>query len=128
MSVNNLNPEKVLISVSTNTNTLNAIKGKTYQLAIHKDGQFKKLPFSFKDSETTSFIIPKRELFSDINIVTIFDEKDTPLLERLIYNNKKTNTSNINFAISKIKTENDSAYFSIYAVNNKTAGKELNNL
>ncbi|WP_299227269.1 hypothetical protein [uncultured Psychroserpens sp.] len=130
INVNNLNTEKVFVNISTNDKTLKSIGNKTYRLALHKDGFLRSIPFSFETSKTKLFVIPKSDLFKGINILTLFDEQNNTIVERIIYNSKSTHTSKTNFAISKIKTKNDSLYFSIHAVNNKSTvnNQALNNL
>jgi len=129
ITVNNLNPEKVFISVQTNEQTLKHIKDKTYKLALHKNGLLESIPFAFESSTTKSFIIPKSDLFKGINTFTVFDDNDKPLVERLIYNtNPDINKTKI--IVSKTKSKNDSLYFSIYSLNKSIPNeiKALNNI
>ena len=122
ISINNLNPEKVFISVQTNEQTETRIKDKVYKLVLHKNGVLKSIPFSFESSTSKSFIIPKSDLFLGINIFTVFDDKNKPIVERLIYNtNPDINKTKI--IVSKTKSKNDSLYFSIYSLNKNIPNK-----
>ncbi|WP_431137351.1 hypothetical protein [Psychroserpens mesophilus] len=129
ISVNNLLPEKVYINIQTNEQTLHTIKGKEYKLVLHKNGMMKSIPFLFESSTTKPFIISKSDLFKGINIFTVFDNNDKPLVERLIYNtNPIINKTKV--IVNQTKSENDSLYFSIYTLNKNipNENKALNNI
>lgn len=115
LSVNTSRPMDILVNISTNKTTHNSIKNKAYTLLIHKDGKSKSISFSFKASEKKSFSIPKKNLFNGITILTVFDEHNKPILERLVYKLPE-NTGMSSISINKIKTENDSLYFSLYSL------------
>lgn len=126
LNTNSLRQNEVLINVITNQRTLKTISNKTYTLLIHKDGKSKSLQFSFESSEKKSFIIPKQDLFEGITILTLFDDQNTPIAERLIYNHStQNNTSRI--GVNQLKIENDSIYFSLYKVKNNN-NTDLTNL
>lgn len=129
ISVNNLIPEKVFISVQTNEQTLKHIKDKAYNLVFHKNGLMKSVPFSFESSTTKSFVIPKSDLFTGVNVFTVFDDNNRPLVERLIYN-PNPNDNSTKIIVSKTKSENDSLYFSMYSLNKNLPSdtRALNNL
>jgi len=118
LNVNTSRPKDVLVNVATNKLTYNSIKNKTYTLLIHKDGKSKSISFSFDALEKISFSIPKKNLFNGITILTLFDEHNKPIVERLVYKLPE-NTENPSISINKIKTENDSLFFSLYSLKNK---------
>jgi len=85
IEVGNLNLDNVVINLSTNQNSFEEISSKAYSLFIHKDGIFKKIPVQFSSSQL-QIVIPKKELYKGINIVTLFDQNDNPILERMFFN------------------------------------------
>jgi hypothetical protein len=87
MNINNLNPETLFVSLTTNASTLPRISDKTYYLVIHRDGLLKKIDLNF-DANKLQYIIPipKEELLKGMNILTVFNDQNKPILERLVYN------------------------------------------
>lgn len=84
VSLNDLK-SKIALEFKTNTTTLNQIKGKAYKLAFHNGKNIKAIDVLFK-SESLVKIIDIKDLFSGINIFTLFDENNNPILERLFFN------------------------------------------
>ncbi|WP_179354576.1 TonB-dependent receptor [Winogradskyella vidalii] len=114
IQVSNLNPEKLVLTLNTNIITHNVIKDKIFTIVLHKNGHIKTIPFSFRNQKNITLAIPKSDLFSDMNIITVLDDTNTPLLERLIFNDKfKISKSKYN--IGKVKSENDSIVYSIHS-------------
>lgn len=87
MNINNLNPETLFVSLTTNASTLPSISDKTYYLVIHRDGLLKKIDVNF-DANKLQYIIPipKEELLKGMNILSVFNDQNKPILERLVYN------------------------------------------
>jgi len=111
LAINNTISDNVIISLHTNAQTLPTIAGKQYKLRIHKNGRIKFIPVVFKDRQEINIRITKKDLYKGINTVTIFDEKNTPILERLFFNDQDFKTASVN--ISKLNTIGDSIIFSI---------------
>lgn len=87
MNINNLNPETLFVSLTTNVSTLPSISNKTYYLVIHRDGLLKKIDVNFNANKLRYIIpIPKEELLKGMNILTVFNDQNKPILERLVYN------------------------------------------
>jgi hypothetical protein len=110
LSVNKLK-DNTVISIKTNTSTLDKIAGKRYTLAIHNGNQLKEFNFEFDDALEVKQAISNSNLFPGINIITIFDSTNRPLLERQLFN-----YDGINFMSSgepKIKKKKDSLLVSI---------------
>lgn len=98
---------KVGVSFKTNPKTLKKIRNKKYLLTIHNGAELKLFSFSFNDKNEVSKIINISDLYSGINIFTVFDtEKNTPILERLFFNNSNINIAKT--AILETKLESDS--------------------
>lgn len=96
IKINNLNDKNLFINIQTNKNTLDEIVDKPFTLAIHRDGIMKKLELNFQDKKYDYLInIPKQDLFSGVNIITVFSNENKPLVERVIFNNTQNPIQNI---------------------------------
>ena len=91
------NDEKnVKVILETNPSTLNLLKEKTFKIFIHNSKQFKTFKIPFKThSYKYILMINKKELSKGINIVTLFNDKEKIISERLIYNDSKDLFTNI---------------------------------
>ncbi|WP_299884028.1 hypothetical protein [uncultured Lacinutrix sp.] len=77
--------KNVALNFKTNTKTLSSIKNKTYKLAIHNGDLIKITDIKINNLEVSKLI--KYDVLSPgINIFTLFDENDKPILERLFFN------------------------------------------
>jgi hypothetical protein len=85
LSLNNLG-SKVALTIRSNANTLQNIKGKTFRIVIHNGSLIKSLDLSFTDTQDITKLINLSDLYSGMNIITVFDEDNNPLLERLFFN------------------------------------------
>jgi len=88
LSLNNLNSKRVILNFSTNNNSFNLLKGKNYKILISKDGNIKSIPLIF-DEKTKQISILKKDLLFGTNTITLFNEDQKPILERLFFNNSK---------------------------------------
>ncbi|MFK5879160.1 MAG: hypothetical protein QM478_06640, partial [Flavobacteriaceae bacterium] len=87
LSVENFKRDKILINVRTNDQTLKQILDKNYLLTIHRDGYIEKIDVSFnKDQLNYIFNIPKTNLLPGVNIITLFNENNKVISERIIFN------------------------------------------
>ncbi|WP_340202013.1 hypothetical protein [Ascidiimonas sp. W6] len=102
--VNTPGTKEVLISIATNKATYKNIKQKPFHLLIHKDGASKSSPFVFNQSEK-EIILPLKEdfLFKGINTITLFDENENPIAERMIFNHYNWKPTNAAISINEIK-------------------------
>ena len=86
--VNNYGESDILIALTTNKKTLKNIKNEEFRLLIHKDGDIattRSLVFDTAQMETL-LSINRELLFPGVNTVTLFDEENKPILERLFFN------------------------------------------
>jgi hypothetical protein len=83
--VSNTLASDVIIDFYTNEQTFDQIKNQALQMLIHKDGVTKIIPVEFT-SGRKRFIIAKEALFKGVNTITLFDENQTPLVERMFFN------------------------------------------
>ncbi|QHI36985.1 hypothetical protein IMCC3317_23560 [Kordia antarctica] len=111
MIVSNPFPDKVIINFNTNAETLKSNPSKEYKVLIHQNGNLKTIAFAFENATEKIISIPKKELFKGINTITVFDDKNTPILERLFFNDFFTKKAKIH--VSKLNMLNDSILFSI---------------
>ncbi|WP_298900855.1 hypothetical protein [uncultured Psychroserpens sp.] len=95
MSVNDLR-DKLSVKFGTNDASMPMLKGKIFQLAIHNGNDISIIPFQINALSKT-MIVPKSELFSGINIFTVFDNENKPLLERMIFNDLDIEKGHTNF-------------------------------
>ncbi len=76
---------RVILRFVTNANTLDFIKNKIYHLTIHNGSEIKASDVIFTDNEEILQFINYDDLFSGLNVFTLFDEQNNPLLERLFF-------------------------------------------
>jgi len=108
---NNINPY-LEITLSTNNTTLPTIANKDFRVLIHNTNKYydRTIKFPSKEKALTLFV-KKSLLTSGVNIITIFDENDIPILERLFFNyNKELFIKPVIEAIEKVS---DSLSFEI---------------
>lgn len=103
--------DKLFVSLNTNQNTLPSIANKIYKLTVHNSHNIISVDFSFKSKTNVIKLFKKANLFPGINIITVFDENNTPLLERLYFNHQKINTKDP--VVSIFNTKKDSLEVSL---------------
>ena len=108
--------ESLVLKFNTNQASLEVLKTKGFKLAIHNGNHIKLIPFIMDDLSMV-VAIPKDELFSGVNIFTIFDENNKPVLERMAFNHLGIETGTTNY-IATIQ-EKDSLEVSLKVANNK---------
>lgn len=79
-------PDKVLIKVKTNENSMKLYSGKSFYLLIHKDEKTDGVEFNFSNNnlEQTA-LISNDSLSEGLNTIRLIDEKNNQIAERLIY-------------------------------------------
>lgn len=109
--VNNPFPDKVVITLNTNSATIANNGNSKYKLLIHQNGKLKTVLFSFDGKTEKNISIPKKELFKGINTITLFDVNETPILERLFFNTYAIKEASITAA--KLNKVQDSVLLSV---------------
>lgn len=99
MSINNILGDKLIISLNTNTNTLEEILGDKFYLAMHRDGLMTLKSFEM-DSKSRTLKIDKNKLLPGTNIVTLFNQNLQPISERLIFNYHKANIATASVSLA----------------------------
>lgn len=77
--------DKVFVSIKTNMDTQLDIEENIYSLTIHNGNVMKIVEFDLSESLEFTSLINNSDLTPGINIFTVFDESNTPLLERLYF-------------------------------------------
>lgn len=81
---------KLALEFKTNTTTLKEVKNKPFKLMIHNGKTIKEVPVKFKNEDIT-IVLNYKYLFTGINIFTLFNSENEPVLERLFFNHKGIN-------------------------------------
>ena len=81
---------KLGIAFKTNERTLKDIKGKLFKLIIHNGKEAKGIDVAFNEIDLIK-MVDHEELFPGMNIFTLFDENNRPVLERMFFNYKGVN-------------------------------------
>ncbi|MFH6768396.1 hypothetical protein V8G56_06595 [Gaetbulibacter aquiaggeris] len=92
---------KVALRISTNKSTLRYIRKQPYKITIHNGFEFKTIFFEFKEDLHVTKYINYDDLSTGINIFTVFNENNSPLLERLFFKYDGINFMHTNEATSK---------------------------
>jgi len=110
MSLQDLNDQIALI-FRTNSSTLPDIANKTFKLSISNGRQLNVSDISFKNNTEIKALINHIDLNIGINIITLFDDNNKPLLERLYF--KHDGIESVVTGIPKIEKLKDSLMISI---------------
>ncbi len=109
--VNNPFQDKLILNFNTNAATLATNPTKKYKVLIHQNGKQKTIGFSFDNSQEKAISVLKKDLFKGINTITVFTDNNTPIIERLFFNDYFIKPSKLN--VSKVNMANDSIMLSI---------------
>jgi len=77
---------KLFISLITNEKTLETIKNKRHTLMLHNGDQFDIMDIYFTDDTEVTKVIEYSNTATGINTLTLFNENDHPIAERLFFN------------------------------------------
>ncbi|AXT19616.1 hypothetical protein D7030_09880 [Flavobacteriaceae bacterium AU392] len=87
INVINAHGDKIIISVNKTIKTIDSI----FKVLIHKNGISKSFNVNLNNNTSSNISIPRTELFEGINILTLINDKQQPIAERLIYNHRQKN-------------------------------------
>ena len=111
LNILNKNTDQVAINIISNDNTVNKLKGKTYSIMVHNTRKFRNFTFKFSEKKNRyTLILDKNQLFSGVNIITVFNEDNIPLTERLTYIHSNELFHQLDI---KYKVQNDSIKFTL---------------
>ncbi|WP_435261278.1 hypothetical protein [Tenacibaculum sp. nBUS_03] len=81
----NQSNSKVAIELNTNRKTLKNIKNKPFKLIIHNGNIIKEGTIKFKKTRFVK-VVDYKNLLPGVNIFTLFDTDNNPILERIFFN------------------------------------------
>ena len=116
--------DEVLISLATNPSTYNKIKDKKYTVTIHNGSKISSLMYNFGAKLFITKKVNFKELNPGVNIITLFDENNNPISERLIFNYQNISIANS----SKIGLEDKNDSLSIKLSYNSILPSNFSNL
>ncbi|MEM6685665.1 MAG: hypothetical protein AAF617_07750 [Bacteroidota bacterium] len=114
ITLQNASNDKVILEFNTNEETLARYPNKIYKILIHQSGKLKIATLQFGDTKK-ALSIEKERLFKGVNTITVFDDQQQPILERLFFNDYGIKSANIN--VSKLNTIKDSILLSVKELN-----------
>ena len=121
ISVNNIRNDKTIVTLSMNDASWNELKSQAFKLLLHKDGKVKPIPVVF-DENIKQIVIAKKDLYRGVNTVTLFNEKDQPLLERMFFNHTDA-VKDYQLYLGKVQVEEDSITYQLKT--NLPTGEQL---
>ncbi|MEM6816325.1 MAG: hypothetical protein AAF600_18350 [Bacteroidota bacterium] len=83
---NNSYHDKVGIVFRTNEETGKSLGNRKFYFLIHKDGLSEKMQVDFDSSGEAKFFLKRSDLKKGVNVITLFDEANMPILERMFFN------------------------------------------
>lgn len=112
LSVNNLHPTKVILSIHTNEETLASLQQKPFMILVHQNGNMNAIEFLFSEQNTHVILpIKKSSLNPGVNTITLFNDEQEPILERLVY--KEIGDRRLDASVSLKKNHVDSLEFRV---------------
>ncbi|WP_040280603.1 carboxypeptidase regulatory-like domain-containing protein [Psychroserpens damuponensis] len=123
MTLQDLN-DKVALVIRTNASTLPDIANKTFKLAVGNGSQLNISDIIFKDNTEIKAYVSHQDFTTGINIITLFDENNKPLLERLYF--KHDGIKAAITGVPSVKKLNDSLMISIPSASINS--KQFNNV
>lgn len=124
--INYTNPNTTFVSLKTNQFTLDKENGKTYYLAINQNNKISVVNIDINTLKTNNTIpIPNKNLISGVNTITLFDNNNNPLLERLIFNYDTSFFLKSNIYATKSSQDSIPINIKISGHNNETKAAQL---
>ena len=77
---------KVYVSIITNERSLETVKNKRHTLLIHNGNNYDIIDIYFTDETVVTKAIENSYSASGVNILTLFNEDDKPIAERMFFN------------------------------------------
>ena len=82
-----------------------------YLLTIHDGENLKALDLNFEGKDQVIRLLPKEELFKGMNIITLFNPKGKPILERLYFNQQSVSLKSV--VSYEVKRDRDSLFIKL---------------
>ncbi|WP_412559707.1 hypothetical protein [Winogradskyella sp. MIT101101] len=77
---------KAIVTLKTNNESQDLVQGKTFQLTIHNGDNIDVVPIIFNDELKVTKAFDLKNLASGVNILTLFNDDNKPVVERLFFN------------------------------------------
>lgn len=94
MSISPLKDD-LIVTLRTNDRTLKNIKSEIYTIGIHNGKEMVISNVSFDNEPIINQKIKSSSLFSGINVITVFNQQNQPILERLYFNHSSIKISEV---------------------------------
>jgi hypothetical protein len=78
----------IALTFRTNEASFDFIKNKPFKIAVHNGSDLYLVELTFDDKTEVSKLIKDENLFKGMNIITVFDDENRPILERQYFNFK----------------------------------------
>ncbi len=111
---------KLFASVTTNTETLDLIKNKRYTLMIHNGDAYEIIDIYFNDNTSVTKVIEYANIPPGTNILTLFNEEEQPVAERLFFNYEGIDVLASNNVSASRKNDSLTVSLSFKAIEPKT--------
>lgn len=112
MRVENSSDQFLAINLITNLITLSELIDKKYKILIHNTNFYYKRDITFvPNNNIYSLLINKDKLAKGTNIITVFDDKGNPILERVFFNYHKSLFADANIEAKKVSYDSLRASF-----------------
>ena len=94
------------ITLSTNNKSLKLLTNKSYNLIVHNAGSIVERKIILQPNVLTyDLLIPSKKFSKGVNIITLLNDKNQPLLERVVFNYDSSLFSMIDVVNTKIKVQ-----------------------
>ncbi|WP_394749785.1 hypothetical protein [Spongiimicrobium salis] len=124
ITLQNTSKDMLTLIINTNAETRDKIGNRSFDLLVHRDGAYKKIPIDFAQDRTNVSLLLKKELLhKGMNVITLFDDLGVPVLERLFFNAHGVDFPDV--AIAATEVNSDSLELKL-KINGKT--QDLKNL
>lgn len=77
---------KAIVSLTTNKKSLKHIKNKPYSLTVHNGEKIEAIDIAFNKDLDILTVLDLEQLTPGVNILTLFNENNQPIIERLFFN------------------------------------------
>ncbi|TCI91386.1 hypothetical protein [Tenacibaculum sp. M341] len=113
LSVNNQNGRFTKVKLTSNQATVDKLHGKIYKTLIHNTNSYRKNLLEISNTKKEyAFVIENELLQPGTNIITLFNENNMPVAERVFFTYNKSLFTDVN--LNHTITENDSISVSIF--------------
>jgi hypothetical protein len=115
---------KAIATITANDRSLELLKGKTYNLALHNGKNIFMVDVFFENESVINKVFDLNSLSSGVQIFTLFNDKERPIAERLFFN--YNNIDLIHSETVKAKAKSDSINIELFY--NKVDSTQFHNL